>query len=102
MKIEVGDRVYEVKKPTGKVGALHMALIMEVEIPGSRNEEEWSEDERRRVQRSMANVFVRWSEQVLPKIVDGYEKIPGEDQYVIFLRLLEETKLPEELFRVKA
>lgn len=98
MEINTPSGVYKIRKPTGRFGAKHMSLLMQIEPEKL--------DETVTVPTSeVAKVFEQWAVQVLPHlIVDGpykYDEMPGEDQFVIFMKLALELQLTEEWFQVR-
>lgn len=101
LKIETANDVYEIKKPVGKLGALHFRLLTKA-IPKSVSDEtgETSPADQERMQ----EVFEQWIDQVLPEIVIShkYDDIPGEDQWVIFLASFNTMQVRQDLFRLIA
>ena len=109
LKIEVnGKDIYTVAKPSGRIGALHMAILTKLASAGPTDPEMKVEDMRaediKEMNDAMSDIFLEWSEKVLPKIViDGpfkYEDMPGEHQYAIFMALSSEVEMSGEPFRV--
>jgi len=98
MKIEVGDKVYEVKKPIGRLGAIHFATIAKVAPDIQVNEDgslKPSSMER------IADAFLEWREKVLKHIVsENIEEMEGVDQFGIFIALISETEVSKDLFRI--
>ena len=98
MKIEVGDRVYEVKKPIGRLGAIHFALLTKVAgdvvVDENGNLAPTS-------MAKLSEIFLEWRDKVLKHIIkEDIEKMEGQDQFAIFLALVSSTNVSEELFRV--
>jgi len=97
MEIETAHGKYEVKRPVGRIGALHLSILMRMDVP-SGDPDSWSDEQRREYMQSASKIFEEWADKVLPHLVDNYENIPGEDQFVIFLELAQKTQLPERFF----
>lgn len=99
-KIETANDVYELKKPTGKIGALHFRLLTKAMPKGNGGEEDLgvSPADQERLQ----EVFEQWSDQVLPVITISheYEDIPGEDQWILFLAMFQTMNISTDLFRI--
>jgi len=102
VEVKTAHGTYKVKKPVGRLGAVHMSLLMKMELPEG-SPDDWDDEQRKEILRSSADIFREWAEKVLPHIVmDGpfrYDEMPGEDQYVVFLHLIQDIKLPEEFFQ---
>jgi len=100
-KIETANGIYELKKPMGKIGALHFRLLTKAMPKGSSGEEDGgvSPADQDRLQ----EVFEQWSDQVLPVIVCEpmtYDDIPGEDQWILFLAMFQTMNISTDLFRI--
>jgi len=101
-KIETANDVYELKKPTGKIGALHFRLLtkaMPKSSPVDGDEQMVSPADQERLQ----EVFEQWTEQVLPEIIcepHTYDDIPGEDQWILFLAMFQTMNISTDLFRI--
>jgi len=102
IEVETASGVYKVKKPVGRIGAVHMSIMMKVNMPKG-EPEDWGEQQVQAYLESTSKVFLEWAEKVLPHIyVDGPfkpEEMPGEDQFVIFLSLAQEVQMPQSLFQ---
>lgn len=113
VKIETVNGVYEVKKPSGKVGAMSMAILSKL-AGHAKQGTEYGEDEKLISPRQLegfGGVFMEWAEKILPHIVldspykkaDGvtdYEDIPGEDQLAIFTAVSSHLAGDKEFFRI--
>lgn len=104
MKIEVNGTLYHIKRPCGRVGAKHFGIITKAipsVAPGTAPEDTIMSE---RDQERMSEAFEAWAIQVLPNLLlpdlNKYENIPGEDQYGIFMAMLEDIKLCDDFFRV--
>ena len=107
IKIETANGVYEIRKPAGRLGAKHMALLTKTTTaapsglqPGEPIPPEVIES----MSGELAEVFEHWATELLPNlIVSGpfiYEEMPGEDQYAIFLAMVDQMKVSSQIFRV--
>jgi len=103
--IETANGRYVVKRPVGRAGARHFALMQKC-MPSYVDEETgrpmFTEADKERA----AEAFEAWSALVLPSlIIEGpfvAEEMPGEDQYAIFAAILQATitGVGPELFRI--
>jgi len=105
MKVQTPSGVYEVKRPVGRIGARHMALMTKLSAAsGITDVENLDPDAAREVTGALANVFEEWSTSVLKHILvsgpHGYDDMPGEDQYAVFLALMSEFEVKDDFFRV--
>lgn len=111
IKIETVNGLYHVRKPMGRFGAKHMAIITGAASMNQEKLPEPKEGEEPQIPKmserdmeKLVEAFEKWAVQVLPHIVsDGpfkYDNMPGEDQYAIFLAMMDETSMSEELFRI--
>lgn len=100
-KIETANGVYTVKNPTGELGALHFAIIQSC-APSSGDPKVVSPADQKRA----SDGYREWSTKVLKNIlIEGesackYEDMPGEDQYAIFVALMSQANISEDLFRI--
>lgn len=105
VRIETSNGIYTIKKPTGRLGAKHFALLTK-SIPAGRDEQGnvmLSPGDQER----FGQVFEEWCAYLLPHLVVAgpfkYEDMPGEDQYAIFLAMFEIMNMGDEsgeIFRV--
>ena len=108
MEVETGTGIYKIRKPTGRIGAVHIGIVSKM-ASGTQGEKDAegnvivSQADNERTQ----DVFIEWSVKVLPNIIiDGphtYNDMPGIDQYVLFLATMEGMEgdtLGGELFRI--
>lgn len=107
-KVEINGNVYTLRKPVGRVGAIHFGLItkcvsQDVVRGKTLDQIETNLEEEVDYERIM-EVFVEWSEKVLPHlIVEGpykYEDMPGEDQFAVFMAMVQTIKVSKDFFRV--
>jgi len=91
-KIEVPGGIYTVRKPIGRIGAKHFAIITRM-APSRAMDEDGPMMSPADIDR-MGSTFEIWATEVLPHlIVDGpykYEEMPGEDQFGLFMAIMEE------------
>ncbi len=101
-KVEVNGQVYTIRKPVGRIGALHFSLITKCAPKNVRMDEEVEVESVDFDQ--ISDVFVVWAEKVLPHlIVDGpytMEEMPGEDQFALFASCLDGMNIGKDFFRV--
>jgi hypothetical protein len=130
LKIETGNDIYEIEKPTGKLGALHFRLLTkampkstiiepveQIETDETTGEPVIDEKtgepkviivEEVRVspadEERMQEVFEQWIADVLPHIVIShkYDDLPGEDQWAIFIASFHTMRVRQDLFRLVA
>ena len=99
-KIETANDVYELRKPVGKIGALHFRLLTKAMPKGGGDEDSGvSPADQDRLQ----EVFEQWADQVLPTIIcepHTYDDIPGEDQWILFLAMFQTMNISTDLFRI--
>lgn len=106
--IKTKSGVYRVKKPLGRIGAIHFGIITKHLSSGSK-EEEISPAQRE----SIGDGFIEWTEKVLPKIIISYtpndqpvidkynpEDITGEDQFAIFSAMMSLIEVSEDYFQI--
>jgi len=103
MKIKTPSGVYEVKRPVGRIGARHMALVTKlISQSGVTPGEEVDAAALSELTAGMSNIFEEWSTGVLKHILvsgpHGYDDMPGEDQYAVFLALMSEFEVKDEEF----
>ena len=103
--IETANGKYVIRRPVGRAGARHFALMQKC-MPSYIDEETgkpmFTEADKER----MSEAFEAWTGLVLPAIIiEGPfvpEEMPGEDQYAIFAAILQTTisGIGPELFRI--
>lgn len=108
MKVETGTGIYNIRKPAGRIGAVHFGILskMAPTSPGEKDAEGnaiVSQADNERTQ----DAFIEWSVKVLPNIIiDGphkYNDMPGSDQFALFAATMEGMEgdtLGGELFRI--
>lgn len=91
-QIEVPGGVYTIRKPIGRMGAKHFAII--TRMAPSRTVDEDDPAMSPADMERMGSTFEAWAVEVLPHLlVDGpykYDEMPGEDQFGIFMAVMEE------------
>ena len=107
MSIETKNGIYKIKKPTGRIGAMHFAVVTKALPKNSETDKDGNfvmspSDEDR-----LYKGFEEWANKVLKAIVDEKESVykfddmPGEDQWAIFMALVTNIQVDEgELFRI--
>ncbi len=92
-QIEVAGGIYTIRKPIGRIGAKHFAII--TKMAPSRNYID--EDDPAMSPADMDRlgiVFELWATEILPHIlIDGpykYDEMPGEDQFGLFMAVMDE------------
>lgn len=117
VKIQVGPTLYVLRKPVGRIGAKHFAiltnsaptisqadieLINAAKASGKTYDVPMSPVDKER----MSEAFTRWAAEVLPNIlipdqnIYKYDEIPGEDQYALFAAMLQQMNIGDDLFRI--
>jgi len=95
--IKTKSGIFRVKKPVGRIGAIHFGIITKY-VTGGGEEDSLSPAQRE----AIGEGFIEWSDKVLPKIFISHtpngetvakqdfkvEDITGEDQFAIFTALL--------------
>lgn len=101
-KVETASGVWTVRKPMGRIGAIHFAILSKCIPSGGKNEDGEVQISPADMERQSEG-FLEWSSVVLPKIIiEGpckYEEMSGEDQYGIFFAMAEVVNVSEGLFR---
>lgn len=106
--IKTKSGVFRVRKPMGRIGAIHFGVITKY-MSGSGGEEEMSPAQRA----ALGEGFIEWSEKVLPKILISYtpeggevindckvDDITGEDQFAIFTAMMSIIEVSEDYFQI--
>lgn len=108
--IETNNGIYKVRKPMGRIGALHFGIITKYMPANKKNENDpISPAEQERIGQG----FEEWAAKVLPNILvsftskDGDEKqinsteeMDGQDQYGMFLAICSTMETSGEFFRI--
>lgn len=111
MNIETITGIYKIRKPMGRIGALHFGIITKF-MPANKKAEgdPLSPMEQERIGLG----FEEWSAKILPNILVSFtptgapeplEKITiddmsGEDQYSLFLAVCSTMEASEKFFRI--
>lgn len=104
-KVEVSTGVYTIRKPIGRIGAKHFAILSRM-VPARDMDGDDPYVMSPADMDRLGSTFEMWAAEVLPHIiVDGpckYDEMPGEDQFGLFMAVMEDMggdgKKP--LFRV--
>jgi len=108
--IETASGVFKIRKPMGRMGALHFGIITKY-MPANKKKEgdPMSPMEQERIGQG----FEEWAQRVLPQILVSFtpkdaqplpsitiEDVSGEDQYALFLAVCSTMEVTETFFRV--
>lgn len=92
---EVREIKYEVQRPIGRAGALHMKHVVKLDTGDIEAMEDMRREDKIDAVDSMFDAFYNWSVEVLPLLhIKGdlkYDEMPGEHQLSIFLALMQAT-----------
>jgi len=100
IKIETANGTYVVKNPVGRIGALHFSILQSCAPSGGKDGLTPADAEK------LAEGFNKWASRVLGSILVEdessfkYDEMPGEDQYAIFIALMSNTNISDDLFRI--
>jgi len=107
-KIESPRGIYEVMRPVGRFGSIHFALLSRC-MP-DQYDADGTPMYKGNVKVEFADVFKDWAVQVGKHIIvagpsiDGqpfsFERMPGEDQWAIFMIIAGETQTNAGSFRI--
>lgn len=125
IKIKVKSGIYKVRMPTGRAGALHFGILtkymddgqQEITLADKAAIEAGEPVAQKRMspemKTNMAEAFIEWSAKVLPQILICFTKegttdevaikvddVSGQDQYAIFMAMLEQLDVDDEFFRI--
>lgn len=110
LNIETISGVYKIRKPMGRMGALHFGIITKF-MPANKKAEgdPMSPAEQERIGQG----FEEWSMKVLPNLLVSFtpknapeptnitvEDMTGEDQYSMFLAVCSTMEASENFFRI--
>lgn len=106
--IKTKSGVFRVRKPMGRIGAIHFGIITKYMTGGAAGEQ-MSPAQRE----ALGEGFIEWSEKVLPKIIVAYtpegkeiineykiDDITGEDQFAIFTAMISLIEVSEDYFQI--
>lgn len=106
--IKTKSGIFRVKKPMGRIGAIHFGIITK-HMAGGVEGEEMSPAQRT----ELGEGFMEWAEKVLPKIlisfkpndaelIENYkvDDISGEDQFAIFTAMMSLIEVSEDYFQI--
>jgi len=107
IKVETGNGIYEVKKPSGTVGAIHIGILTGLIRMGGKKGAEFNETDLPMTPAEQENLqkgFLQWTKEVLPHIyVNGpfpKDDMPGEDQFALFFAMFSTMKVSGNIFRI--
>lgn len=108
---ETESGVYKVKRPMGRIGAIHFGIITKY-MPANKKEKDapLSPMEQERI----ADGFEVWAAKVLPNILVSFtpkgaptpnatvtiDDMSGEDQYAMFIAVSSQLEVSESFFRL--
>ena len=105
-EIETANGLYKIKKPTGRLGMLNFTILTKIMPKSSETDKEGNVIMSPRDEERFENGLMEWSEKVLKHIIVakdsifGYEDMPGEDQFAIFMAISQKANInQDELFR---
>lgn len=100
--------VFRVRKPMGRIGAIHFGIITKY-MSGGSDGEAMSPAQRE----ALGDGFIEWSEKVLPKILVSFtaegketvsdykvDDVTGEDQFAIFTAMMSLIEVSEDYFQI--
>lgn len=103
--IETANGTYVVRKPTGRIGAIHFS-IMQACAPSGATDENGNVILSPADKEALHEGFLKWTTSVLKNVIVDkksdikYDDMPGEDQFAIFMALMEDVNIGDEFFRV--
>ncbi|MFA5306095.1 MAG: hypothetical protein WC365_01460 [Candidatus Babeliales bacterium] len=111
INVEVKSGVYKIRKPMGRMGALHFGIITKY-MPANKKAEgdPMSPMEQERI----GEGFEQWAQKVLPNLLISFtpkdsaapkdsitiDDVSGEDQYSLFLAVCSTMETSETFFRI--
>lgn len=106
--IKTKSGIFRVRKPMGRIGAIHFGIITK-HLSGGTTGEEMSPAQRE----DLGEGFIEWSDKVLPKILVSFipegkevindykvDDVTGEDQFAIFTAMMSLIEIGEDYFQV--
>lgn len=103
--IETANGSFIVKKPAGRIGAIHFS-IMQSCAPSGAKDADGNVILSPADQEALREAFLKWSQSVLKNILDEkksgvkYDDMKGEDQFAIFMAMMDDIKIGDEFFRI--
>jgi hypothetical protein len=107
-KIETPRGMYEIARPVGRFGAIHFSLLSRC-MP-DQYDQEGKPLYKGNVKKDISEVYEEWASKLLKHLIisgppiDGqpftYERMPGEDQFAIFMLISQETDVTLSSFRI--
>lgn len=111
INIETASGVFKIRKPMGRMGALHFGIITKY-MPANKKKEgdPMSPMEQERIGQG----FEEWATKVLPNLLVSYtpkdaaspvdtltiDDVSGEDQYALFLAICSTMETSDSFFRI--
>jgi len=107
--IKTKSGMFRVKKPLGRIGAIHFGIITKY-ISGGSEDGIMSPAQKE----ALGEGYIEWAEKVLPKIFTSFipegqtepqadfksEDMTGEDQFAVFSALMSLIEVSEDYFQV--
>ncbi len=106
--IKTKSGIFRVRKPMGRIGAIHFGIITK-HMSGGVAGEEMSPAQRE----ALGDGFMEWGEKVLPKVLVSFtpeggevindykiDDVSGEDQFAIFTALMSLIEVSEDYFQI--
>jgi hypothetical protein len=126
IKLEVKSGIYRVRMPMGRIGAIHFSILTKYMDNGqaeltladkaalAEGTPVADKPMTPEMRSCITEAFLEWSGKVLPHILVGYtpvgtteenleikvDDILGEDQFAIFMALLEQLEVGDTFFRI--
>ncbi len=92
VQIETPEGIYEIRVPTGILGAQHIAMLTKIAGDTGIDMDRFPD------------VYVQWCTEILSKIVISgphkFEDMPSTDQFMIFMLLYDMIKVDKTRFRI--
>lgn len=88
--IETSYGEYQIKVPSGKIGAKQMAMFMKLSPKSKERDDDGNPILSPADEARISDGFLEWTESIMPEVVisspfESIEDIPGEDQMILFL-----------------
>lgn len=103
--IETANGTFVVRQPSGRIGAQHFSIAQSCTPSGAKDADGnilLSPADKEALEEG----FLKWSSVVLKNILDEkksgvkYDDMKGEDQYAIFMAMMEDVNIGDEFFRI--
>lgn len=106
--VKTKSGIFRVRKPLGRIGAIHFGIITKYMSGGTSGEEMTPAQKE-----SLGEGFIEWTDKVLPKILISFtpnggelqadykiDEITGEDQFAIFSAMMSLIEVSEDYFQI--